>query len=63
MFDDGTPNSVGLILLFVGLGYCLLWFFEDRTARRRAITSGTTRRRGAVMQRDWKATRNDGRHA
>jgi uncharacterized protein DUF6249 len=31
MLDDGTPNSVGLILLFVGLGYCLLWFFEDRT--------------------------------
>ena len=31
MLDDGTPNSVGLVLLFVGLGYCLLWFFEDRT--------------------------------
>jgi len=31
MLDDGTPNSVGLILLFVGFGYCLLWFFEDRT--------------------------------
>jgi hypothetical protein len=31
MLDDGTANSVGLILLFVGLGYCLLWFFEDRT--------------------------------
>jgi hypothetical protein len=31
MLDDGTPNSIGLILLFVGLGYCLLWFFEDRT--------------------------------
>jgi hypothetical protein len=31
MLDDGTPNSVGLILVFVGLGYCLLWFFEDRT--------------------------------
>ena len=30
MFDDGTPNSVGLIFLFVGLGYCLLWFMEDR---------------------------------
>jgi hypothetical protein len=32
MLDDGTPNSVGLILLFVGLGYTLLWFFEDRTS-------------------------------
>jgi hypothetical protein len=31
MLDDGTANSVGLVLLFVGLGYCLLWFFEDRT--------------------------------
>lgn len=31
MFDDGTPNGVGLILLFLGLGYCVLWYFEDRT--------------------------------
>jgi hypothetical protein len=31
MLDDGTPNSVGLICLFVGVGYCLLWFLEDRT--------------------------------
>jgi hypothetical protein len=31
MLDDGTPNSVGLIFLFVGLGYGLLWYFEDRT--------------------------------
>ena len=31
MLDDGTANSVGLVLLFVGLGYCLLWFFEGRT--------------------------------
>jgi len=30
MMDDGTPNSVGLIFLFVGLGYCLLWYLEDR---------------------------------
>ena len=30
MFDDGTPNSVGLVLLFLGLGYCVLWYFEDR---------------------------------
>jgi hypothetical protein len=32
MLDDGTPNSVGLVLLFLGIGYCLLWFFEDRQA-------------------------------
>jgi hypothetical protein len=30
MFDDGTPNSVGLVLLFLGLGYCVLWYFEDK---------------------------------
>jgi hypothetical protein len=36
ILDDGTANSVGLILLFVGLGYCLLWFFEDRTTSSRS---------------------------
>ena len=30
MFDDGTPNSMGLVLLFVGIGYIVLWWFEDR---------------------------------
>ncbi|MHB8494282.1 MAG: DUF6249 domain-containing protein [Casimicrobiaceae bacterium] len=35
MFDDGTPNSVGLVLLFLGLGYCVLWFFEDRASEPR----------------------------
>jgi uncharacterized protein DUF6249 len=39
MFDDGTPNSVGLVFLFVGLGYCLLWFFEDRNAQARRDAS------------------------
>jgi hypothetical protein len=36
MFEDGTPNGLGLVFLFVGIGYCVLWFFEDgtRTARR-----------------------------
>ena len=32
MLVDGSANSVGLVLLFVGLGYCILWFFEDRTS-------------------------------
>jgi hypothetical protein len=36
MLDDGTPNSIGLICLFVGIGYCLLWYFEDRPAQRDA---------------------------
>lgn len=31
ILDDGTANSVGIVLLFLGLGYCVLWFFEDRT--------------------------------
>jgi Domain of unknown function (DUF6249) len=30
MFDDRSPNSVGLVLLFLGIGYGLLWHFEDR---------------------------------
>ena len=30
MFDDGTPNGLGLVLLFVGIGYCVLWYFEER---------------------------------
>jgi hypothetical protein len=36
MLDDGSPNSVGLVLLFVGIGYCVLWYFEDRPAQRDA---------------------------
>jgi hypothetical protein len=35
MFDDGTANGFGLVLLFLGLGYCVLWFFEDRNAEPR----------------------------
>jgi hypothetical protein len=30
MLDDGTPNSVGLVFLFLGIGYAALWYFEDR---------------------------------
>jgi len=41
MLDNGTPNSIGLILLFVGLGYCLLWFFEDRSSAPSRDTPGT----------------------
>jgi len=32
MLDDGSPNFVGLVLLFVGLAYIVLWYFEDRQA-------------------------------
>ena len=41
MLDSGTPNSIGLILLFVGLGYCLLWFFEDRSSAPSRDAPGT----------------------
>ncbi len=30
MLDDGTPNGLGLVLLFVGIGYIVLWWFEER---------------------------------
>lgn len=30
LFEDGTSNGFGLILLFVGIGYCVLWYFEER---------------------------------
>jgi hypothetical protein len=32
MFDDGSPNGLGLVLLFVGVGFVVLWYFEDRAA-------------------------------
>ena len=41
MFDDGSPNGLGLVLLFLGLGYCLLWFFEDKSREPRRETTGT----------------------
>jgi hypothetical protein len=40
LLDDGTPNSVGLVFLFVGLGYGLLWFLEQRTTTRPPATPG-----------------------
>lgn len=30
MLDDGSPNGLGLVLLFVGAGYVVLWWLEDR---------------------------------
>jgi len=29
-FDDHEPNGLGLVLLFVGIGYGILWWFEQR---------------------------------
>ncbi|MCL4761459.1 MAG: hypothetical protein KJ018_06675 [Burkholderiales bacterium] len=33
MLDDGSANAFGLILLFVGIGYTLLWYLEERPGR------------------------------
>ena len=30
VLEDRTPGWLGLILLFVGIGYIVLWYFEDR---------------------------------
>jgi len=33
LIAHGSANGFGLVLLFVGAGYVLLWFFEDRQGR------------------------------
>lgn len=30
MLDDGAPNGLGLVLFFVGAGFVVLWWFEER---------------------------------
>jgi hypothetical protein len=30
MFENGDPSGIGLVLLFLGVGYVVLWYFEDR---------------------------------
>jgi hypothetical protein len=35
MLDHGEPNGLGLVLLFVGIGYVVLWYFEERQAQDR----------------------------
>lgn len=30
LMDDGSLNSVGIVLLFLGIGYVVLWWFEER---------------------------------
>ena len=30
IFESGSANWLGLVLLFVGIGYCVLWYFEDQ---------------------------------
>jgi len=33
MLDDGSPNVGGLVLLFLGIGYGVLWYVEERQGR------------------------------
>ncbi|MEO8675938.1 MAG: DUF6249 domain-containing protein [Casimicrobiaceae bacterium] len=37
MLDDGSPNGLGLVLFFVGIGYIVLWWFEERQAAPKGI--------------------------
>jgi hypothetical protein len=37
MVNSGRANAIGLVLLFVGIGYALLWWFEDRKSGAHAI--------------------------
>jgi hypothetical protein len=32
MINDASANWIGLVLLFLGVGYCVLWVLEDRSA-------------------------------
>jgi hypothetical protein len=41
MFDDGSPNGLGLVLLFVGIGYIVLWWFEERQVAPKTISAAT----------------------
>jgi hypothetical protein len=43
LLDDASVNSVGLVLLFLGLAYCLLWFFEDRNVPHGTPPAGSWR--------------------
>ena len=34
LLDEGSPSWLGLVLLFVGIGYCVLWYLEDQQITR-----------------------------
>jgi hypothetical protein len=40
MTGEGNPNWVGLVLIFVGLGYIALWWLEGRHLERAGGTAG-----------------------
>jgi hypothetical protein len=47
MLGEGEPNWVGLVCFFLGIGYCVLWFFEDRQTGSAAGGAGTPPAGGA----------------
>jgi hypothetical protein len=46
LFEHGQATWLGLVLLFVGIGYVVLWFFEDRQAAERAGSPAPSPGRG-----------------
>ena len=41
MIENGAANWLGLMLLFVGVGYIVLWWFEDRNLAQRNSAGGS----------------------
>ena len=41
MIENGSANWIGLMLMFVGLGYIVLWWFEDRHLAQRDPPGGS----------------------
>ena len=41
MIENGSANWIGLMLMFVGGGYIVLWWFEDRHLARRDSPGGS----------------------
>ena len=54
LFEDRSANGIGLVLLFLGIGYVVLWWFEERQWRRwqRRRRAPGQRSRGAHRDRD-----------
>ena len=40
LFNDAAANWIGLVLLFLGIGYVILWWLEDRHLAQRNANSG-----------------------
>ena len=42
LFNDQEANWIGLVLLFLGSGYLVLWWLEDRNLAKRDAGSGAS---------------------